>query len=63
LIVPSLIGVNARARACRHLAAVNRRSVDMPTDIAIIVTGIVAAFVIFGAALAWAEMRTRDLPR
>lgn len=35
----------------------------MPTDIAIVVTGIVAAFVIFGATLAWAEMRTRNLQR
>lgn len=31
----------------------------MPTDIAIIVAAIVAAFVIFGVVLAWAEARTR----
>jgi hypothetical protein len=33
----------------------------MPTDIAIIVGLIVVAFVIFAAALAWADHRTRDV--
>ncbi len=35
----------------------------MPTDVVIVVAAIVAAFVIFGAALAWAEIQTRDLKR
>lgn len=35
----------------------------MPTDVALVVAGIVAAFAIFGLVLAWAEMRTRNLER
>lgn len=32
----------------------------MPTDVAIIITAIVVAFLIFGATLAWAEIQTRS---
>jgi hypothetical protein len=35
----------------------------MPTDVAIVVAAIAAAFIIFGGALAWADMRTRGLKR
>lgn len=35
----------------------------MPYDVAIVIAGIVIAFVIFGGALAWAEARTRNLSR
>lgn len=35
----------------------------MPTDIAITIAAIVAAFTLFGATLAWAEIRTRNLQR
>ena len=31
----------------------------MPTETALLVTGIVVAFVIFAAVLAWADRRTR----
>lgn len=30
----------------------------MPTDTVIVVTGVVAAFIVFAIALAWAEHRT-----
>jgi hypothetical protein len=35
----------------------------MPTDVAVIIAGIVAAFVIFGGTLAWAEIQTRTLKK
>jgi len=35
----------------------------MPVESAIILSIIVLAFVIFGIVIAWAEARTRDLPR
>jgi hypothetical protein len=35
----------------------------MPADVAIIVAAIIAAFIIFGATLAWAEIQTRNLKR
>lgn len=30
----------------------------MPTDTVVVVTGVVAAFIVFAVALAWAERRT-----
>jgi hypothetical protein len=33
----------------------------MPNETAIIITAIVAGFVIFGAVLAWADFQTRNL--
>jgi hypothetical protein len=35
----------------------------MPTENAIVVAGIVAAFTIFGLVLFWADMRTRGIRR
>lgn len=35
----------------------------MPTDIALTIAAIVAAFSLFGATLAWAEIQTRNLKR
>ena len=35
----------------------------MPFDIAVIVGAITFAFVVFGCALAWAEIRTRNIHR
>jgi hypothetical protein len=33
----------------------------MPTDIAIVVTGIVVVFAVFAAVMAWASYRTRGV--
>jgi hypothetical protein len=35
----------------------------MPTDVAIIVAGIVLIFVLFAAALAWGDYYTRNVPK
>ncbi len=35
----------------------------MPITTALVVAGIIVAFVIFGAVLAWADSQTRNLPR
>jgi hypothetical protein len=32
----------------------------MPTDVAIVVAGIILAFVVFAVTLAWADRRTRN---
>jgi hypothetical protein len=41
----------------------HKKEKPMPMIDAIIVAAIVAAFVIFGAVLAWAERQTRHLPK
>ncbi len=33
----------------------------MPADVAIVIAAIVTAFLIFGAALAWTQIQTRQL--
>jgi hypothetical protein len=35
----------------------------MPTDVAIIVAGIVLMFAVFAAALAWGDCYTRNVPK
>jgi hypothetical protein len=35
----------------------------MPVTDAVIIAAIVAAFVVFGVVLAWAEIQTRNLPK
>jgi hypothetical protein len=40
-----------------------QRSIVMPTENAIVVAAIVAAFAIFGLVLAWGEMQTRGIKR
>jgi hypothetical protein len=35
----------------------------MPTDVAIIIAGIVLVFAVFAATLAWGEYYTRNVPK
>ena len=35
----------------------------MPTDIAVIVAGIALVFIVFGAALAWADLYSSRAPK
>jgi multisubunit Na+/H+ antiporter MnhC subunit len=56
-----LIHVNAELSS-RRQDDIDRRKA-MPVIDAFIIAAIVAAFVIFGVVLAWAEYQTRHLPR
>jgi hypothetical protein len=54
--------IKARVAPAPSLGKILRRDV-MPADTALMVSGVVIAFVIFMLALAWADFRTRHINR
>jgi hypothetical protein len=56
-----LIHVKAQYFSRRHDDT--KRRIAMPLTDALTIAAIVAAFVVFGGVLAWAEYQTRNLPR
>jgi hypothetical protein len=58
-----LIQINVCSASRRDLPRNKNRGREMPSDVAMIVAAIVAAFVIFAIVLAWADRRTRNLGR
>jgi hypothetical protein len=56
----ALIQVKAPQERFHSFPSVGKRKSAMPTDVAIVVAGIVLAFLIFAGSLAWADHYSKD---